>query len=605
MRTTVARSGVRARAVSHAATLLALGAFELAAAAQTALYVPRGDNDFDHFGYSVSGAGDVDGDGFADFIVGTHDNSAGHHNFARVFSGQTGAPIYTFVEGATFRAFGFAVAGAGDVDHDGFADVIVGAPLNNASTSRGGSAFVFSGRTGALLWEFDGDATAAEFGGAVAGAGDVNADGYADLVIGAYYANLSGERAGRVRVFSGAEGCELYAFLGVAPFVALGGSVAGAGDVDHDGYADFIVGAIGAQVGGVNVGIARVYSGRDGSVLHEFHGEASGDQFGRSVASAGDVDGDGFADLVVGAPHNAANGTDAGAVYVFSGRTGALLFAKHGHAANIQFGWSVASAGDVDGDGHADVLVGANLDDSGSDPNDNSGSVRVLSGLDGSELLVFTGSPQDRLGTSVSNAGDVNADGRTDFILGTFMGLPFDGSNTGRAEVHSAVVCGPCFPVGTTYCFGHGGGTPCPCNNDSAPGSGQGCLNSNAIGGALSASGNPGVASDTLVLASDHLPPNVPGIYIQGNAMQAGGLGLMNGDGLLCVGTNLVRMGVSFASASGTSFFPPAGHPSISVSGHVMPGDVRHYQVWYRNPAPFCTSATYNFTNGLTIAWSQ
>jgi hypothetical protein len=588
---------------THAATLIAAALLTLPALAQTTLYTVRGDHDFDHFGFCVSGAGDVDGDGFADFIVGTHDNVF-HHNEARVVSGQTGLPIYTLVEGGTLYGFGFAVAGAGDVDHDGFADFIIGAPLYTDAMHTGGAAFVFSGRTGALLYAFYGESAGGEFGGTVNGAGDVNGDGYADVIVGAYYAHFAGQTAGRVRVFSGRDGSVLYTYDGDAPGDLLGASVAGAGDVNGDGFADFVAGAIGSSAGGNGLGLVRVYSGHDGSVLHEFYGEAPGDQFGHAVASAGDVDGDGHPDLIVGAPLNALNGTSSGAAYILSGLDGSLLLALHGHAAQIQFGWSVAGAGDVDGDGHADVIVGANFDDTGSDPNENSGSARVFSGANGAELMAFIGSPKDQLGYSVSGAGDVNRDGHPDVLVGTFMSLAFDGSNAGRAMVYSGATCGPCFPVGTSFCFGHGGGTPCPCNNDSAPGSGQGCLNSSSLGGILGATGVPSVGSDTLVLAAANLPPNVPGVFIQGNAEQAGGFGVMNGDGLLCVGTSLVRMGVSFATSGGASSFPPAGHPSISVSGHVMPGDVRHYQLWYRNAAAFCTSATYNFTNGLTIVWS-
>ena len=159
--------------------------------AQTFTHVPlftfNADSTEDNFGTSVSGAGDVNGDGFADLIVGAwlDDNNGTNNGSAQVFSGADGSVLYTFNGSSIGDSFGFSVSGAGDVDGDGFADLIVGAPNDNNNGQTSGSARVLSGSDGSVLYNFDGDSAEDFFGISVSGAGDVNGDGLADFIVGA------------------------------------------------------------------------------------------------------------------------------------------------------------------------------------------------------------------------------------------------------------------------------------------------------------------------------------------------------------------------------------------------------------------------------------
>ena len=226
-------------------------------------------------GVGSAGAGDVNGDGFDDLIVGTTGVSDGFASgSARVFSGIDGSALYTFVGDSTSGAFGASVNGAGDVNGDGFDDLIVG------DVSGNGSVWVYSGVNGSVLYNFDGDLTHHAFGGSVSGAGDVNGDGFDDLIVGDQNSSSNGILSGNARVYSGANGSLLYNFDGDSVLEEFGRSVSGAGDVNGDGFDDLIVGARGDVISDTPGGYARVYSGVNGHVLYNFDGDSSGDAVG-------------------------------------------------------------------------------------------------------------------------------------------------------------------------------------------------------------------------------------------------------------------------------------------------------------------------------------
>ena len=424
--------------------------------AQTITHVPlytfNGDSAGDRFGQSVSGAGDVNGDGFDDLIVGAilDDNNGDNSGSARVLSGEDGSVLYNFNGDSgdfPLSNFGFSVSGAGDVNNDGFADLIVGARFDNNS----GSARVLSGIDGSILHDFDADSENDLFGESVSGAGDVNDDGFADVIVGASSDNNNGPQSGSARVLSGLNGSVLYDLNGDSLNDRFGTSVSGAGDVNNDGFDDLIVGAPNDDDNGENSGSARVLSGSNGSVLYIFFGDSEDDQFGTSVSDAGDVNNDGFDDLIVGAPFDDNNGDNSGSARVLSGEDGSVLYNFNGdREGGFGFGESVSGAGDVNNDGFADLIVGIRFDD---DNGNNSGSVRVLSGIDGGILYSFTGDSAgdifggDLFGGSVSGAGDVNGDGIDDFIVGASGGGANDG---GYARVFVSQISSVPEPASTT-----------------------------------------------------------------------------------------------------------------------------------------------------------
>ena len=392
------------------------------------LFTFEADSPFDAFGSSVSGVGDVNGDGVADLIVGAPfscNNGGGCNGNARVFSGADGSIIYNFIGDSPGDEFGTSVSGAGDVNGDGVADLIVGAPFGDGNNGNDtGSVRVFSGADGSIIYNFFGDSSGDEFGTSVSDAGDVNGDGVADLIVGAPDDDNNGYNAGSARVFSGVDGSVLYDFFGDSSFDDFGTSVSGAGDVNGDGFADLIVGVPGGDISGFSSGNARVFSGVDGRVLYNLFRDSSSNSggFGASVSGAGDVNSDGFADLIVGGE------SFSPAPQVFSGVDGSLLYTlSSNHSLGFgRLGPSVSSAGDVNGDGFADVIVGNPGD---VNNRNNAGIARVFSGVDGSVLSAFTGAASfDEFGSSVSGAGDLNGDGIADFIVGA---AAFDGANNG------------------------------------------------------------------------------------------------------------------------------------------------------------------------------
>jgi hypothetical protein len=153
----------------------------------------------------------------------------------------------------------------------------------------------------------------------------------------------------------------------------------------------------------------------------------------------------------------------------------------------------------------------------------------------------------------------------------------------------------------TPFCFGDGTGTACPCANSGAIG--NGCANSIVPTGAnLAATGAASVAADTLVLAGSGMP-NSSALYFQGTMQVGGGLGTVFGDGLRCVGGTTIRLGTQ-VNVGGASQYPAGADLPVSVRGMCAPGDVRMYQVWYRNAAAFCNPEGFNLSNGVEVTWT-
>ncbi len=324
-------------------------------------------------------------------------------------------PSYPFNGDSPGDSLGVSVSGAGDINGDGFDDFIAGAYFDDDNGNNSGSARVISGADGSILFLFNGSASGDRFGASVSRAGDVNSDGIPDLVVGAPNDRTNGSDAGAAIVFSGADGSVLHAFYGGFG-ERFGSCVSGAGDVNNDGFDDIVVAANFSESMGSIFASARVYSGLDGSVLLTLFYDSLLGAADYAVSGAGDVNNDGFDDIVVGAAFDDRNGLDAGSARVFSGADGSVLFSLEGDTPEDQFGCSVSGVGDVDQDGHADIIVGARFADGTSI---QVGSARVHSGADGSILYVFFGDSRgDQFGSSVASAGDVNGDGVSDFVVG-------------------------------------------------------------------------------------------------------------------------------------------------------------------------------------------
>jgi hypothetical protein len=398
----------------------------------------RGGAGGDGFGYSVASAGDVNGDGYADLVVGARWADPGGRDragTASVYLGSAsgvGATPARVLEGAAAEdGFGESVASAGDVNGDGYADLVVGAPYAApGGRFQAGTASVFlgsaSGVSATPARVLEGAAERDEFGSSVASAGDVNGDGYADLVVGAPEADPGGRgNAGTASVFlgsaSGVGATPARVLEGAAETDYFGSSVASAGDVNGDGYADLVVGAPGASPGGrMRAGTASVYLGSASGVVARparvLEGADAEDLFGASVASAGDVNGDGFADLLVGATGADPGGRMwAGTASVFLGSASgvAAMPARvlEGAAAGDQFGRSVASAGDGNGDGYADLVVGAPLADPGGLWSAGTASVYLgsASGVGATPARVLEGADwADQFGSTVASVDTVN-----------------------------------------------------------------------------------------------------------------------------------------------------------------------------------------------------
>jgi hypothetical protein len=389
-----------------------------------------------HFGHSVSGVGDVNRDGKADIIVGAPFE---YPNHAYVFSGEDGSLLLEFISPNQYHGlFGISVSGAGDINRDGIPDIIVGADAEEPATSpnNAGRAYIFNGADGSLLFELisPNEEEDGLFGSSVSGAGDVNMDGKADVIVGANGEDPdnSPNGAGRAYIFNGADGSLLFELISPneEEYGYFGQSVSGVGDVNMDGKADVVIGATGESSDNSPEGAGRTYifSGADGALIFELIPPNEGMCWGLgySVSGAGDINGDGKADVIVGAPGISSLCQTGGGnrAYIFSGADGSLIFEltspneePFGH-----FGHSVSYIGDVNMEGTPDVIVGTHSESPGSSP-EGAGRAYIFSGNDGSllfELVSPNESEYGYCGQTVSGTGDVNMDGKSDVVVGAF-----------------------------------------------------------------------------------------------------------------------------------------------------------------------------------------
>jgi len=497
------------------------------------------------FSRAAAFAGDVDGDGVSDIVVG--DPSFGFVGKAWVFSGRNGALLHAFDGKSASGEFGRCVASAGDVDGDGFADVVVGAPGQLVQGVRTGIAKVFSGATGKVLHKFPGTKGHGLAGFAVAGL-DANLDGYSDVAVG-----IPGES--RVEVHSGLDGSLLWSVQkGGGEFGSL---LAPAGDVDADGTADLLVARGTIWQNGGTSGKAYVFSGASGTQLHEFETADYDDWFAFALCSAGDIDLDGHADIAVSAVGHDEPGPTAGRVDVFSGRTGTLLLRIEGRQTGEEFGKAVASAGDWNQDGHGDLLV----------TSQRPGGTGIYSGRDGSQLLAIH--PFSVVTYWQADAGgNIDGDGTPDVLL---------------ADAN--------WPRGVwTYLSRRAlGAVAC-----------EAVSNSTVVPGLLQAEGSAEVATNDFRIRAAYLPPGALGYLL---ASQTPGLVHQPGgsQGDLCLGGEIARWRHDVRKADqGGATLQAIDLMSIPTTPPqaVLPGDTWYFQEWYRDSNPNPTS---NFTQAIEV----
>jgi Ca2+-binding RTX toxin-like protein len=437
-------------------------------------------------GYSVSAAGDINGDGIGDIIVGGEpydDHNGVFADAAYVVFGKAGGiaatlDLSTLDSTSGFQINGevafdwvvYSVSSAGDVNRDGFDDIIVGAYGASLNGTYSGAAYVVFGKAGGFganlnLSTLDGTtgfqiSGEAQYDGAgisVSSAGDVNGDGFDDLIVGANGADPNGNPNsgaayvvfGKAGVFdpninlSALNGTNGFRISGEVEWDQAGNSVSSAGDVNGDGFDDVIVGAQYADPNGSSSGAAYVVFGKaggfsatidlstlNGTTGFQISGEAAFDYAGYSVSFAGDVNGDGIDDLIVGT----AGGITSCEAYVIFGNAGGFsanldlstLNGTTGFQISLEewgsnLGLSVSAAGDVNGDGYDDIIVGDYGTGAAFVVFGKAGEFSVsfdLSTLKGTTGFQISGDGEGYLGRSVSAAGDVNDDGYDDLIVG-------------------------------------------------------------------------------------------------------------------------------------------------------------------------------------------
>lgn len=505
-----------------------------------------GTNDY-ALGRTLSSAGDMSGDGVEDYAVVSFGSNLGSSTSGlgrvRVHSGADHSLMYVFTGQYSGEQFGKAIAPVGDVDGDGFDDLLIG--------SEGGNRVVLvSGYLGDTLLSWSQLPNVSGLGAAVARVGDVNGDGRTDMA-----ASAPNSSFGRVYIFSGLDGSILRTWTGSHSSEALGRTMTAGADFDGDGIGDL------AAYGSSSASLpARVLllSSATGAVWRTIPSPTPSIGFGDSLCIVPDVDGDQREDLAIGAPNDATSGAGAGAVRIYSGQTGLLVRTLTG-TPGAGFGRALSTLADVDGDGVRDLLVGA-LGNSNV-----KGYTAIHSGANGSQLLRVK-SWGDHWPKAVAGLGDLDFDGHPEFLISSDQQALAMVLTTGTA-------------AGSRYCLA---------KTDSA-----GCAPS------ISATGTPSLSGpDDFVVHASGVQNQRYGLLIWGRTpAQTAFAG-----GTLCVSSGF-RSPVQFAGGSTTGTncsgsFSFHFTTALALSKGIDPGEFLHAQYWYRAPGSLPPNNA-----GLSDAW--
>ena len=477
--------------------------------------LPGGQRDA-FFGSSVANAGDVNGDGYSDVIIGAtgYDDNQNDEGAAFTFYGSgsgivssdstdpdkiTGVRADIVLESSQANSdLGWSVAGAGDLNGDGYSEMVIGAIHLDLGQADEGAVYIHYGAANgdfAPITTLSSNQTGSQFGSSVSSAGDVNGDGYDDLIIGVpFYDDLVQTNEGAAFIYYGSAARILTTALPDAILQAnqsnslFGASVAGAGDINGDGYGDVIVGAPDYDdLVQTDEGAAFIFYGSASGISSSdpansdptagiraevvLQSNQTGAKFGLTVAAAGDINGDGFSDLIVGADHYVDGETGEGAVFLFHGSANSLVSSDptdpdpltgikadavlQVNQVSALLGRTVAGIGDVNADGYDDVIAGAVTHPQ------NGPSVFIFHGSDNGIASSHPADPDLVTGikadaelrmphSSIASAGDVNRDGYDDVVVGDVY---YDGgeSGEGAAFIFYGSASGiPSFDISTT-----------------------------------------------------------------------------------------------------------------------------------------------------------
>ena len=529
--------------------------------AQTLLWETQGANFGDLVGEAVAGGVDFDQDGFDDVLIGAPETDAGgmsHSGVVRAISGADGSVLITKIGDATADRFGSAVAVTDDLDGDGHPDFVVGAPDAASGGSEMGMVRAVSGRTGVTLYTVYGATNDDHLGSAVVGRLDWDGDGVGDFAGGAPDGDWGVATPGYVRIVSGATGAGLVTLSSGGLGDDHYGAALATGDVTGDGVQDLVIGAPGDAW---NAGLVEVYDGATHALVWSQAG-VTGLEFGAAVG-VGDITGDGFGDVFVGAPEDDLGPLPVGSVRVYDSPTGIERHVWYGDAIFGRFGASLALIGDVDGDSLTDLAVGAPAP----------GRVRVFSTGTQAELFRLEESQTSGFGASVARAGDFDGNGTRDLVVGAPKMLV----QKGVARVYS----GAC-PGFVAYC--------------TAGTSASGCR------AQLSGSGTPSASAPSgFWLTATDVEGSKDGLFFFGaNGRQANSWG--NGTSFQCVVPPVTRAGLltgtGTSGACDGSFQQDLNARWTAKPGqNPGPGAVVQAQLWYRDP-----QNTSNQTTSLSDA---